>query len=272
MKVSEPSEESSKPEESSAPQTEYDKKYVGQWKSVFNTAAYSAEQIKEFKEQLGWDEYNILLSDSGTASAYGVKDNITDISGTGTWKSEGDKLVVTIDGDAVEFKYNNGRLTTDVLINAVFFEKSYNPGTDPQPSQEPEPSETSQESSQTSEPSQNTVELPDVPSDAFGVICFEVPEDWGDKKIFVNFDGVFDYDGNKNENNSKLTFYSDGVYTYTVNKYSSTNYLFNNPKFIIISATKDSGKIVQTEEIYVSRGSKLYTAEKQGRKYVLTEK
>ena len=60
--------------------------------------------------------------------------------------------------------------------------------------------------------------------------------------------------------------------TYTVNKYSATNYLFNNPRFVIISTVKGSGKVVQTEEIYVPRSSKLYTAEKQGRKYVLIEK
>ena len=262
--AAQPSEESSKPEESSSvDEPKYTAAYVGQWKSVFNTAVYSSKEIEEFKNQLNWDEFDILLSNAGTASAYSVKDNLTTIVGTGTWSSEGNIITVTIDGDAIQFTYTDGKLSTEVLADAVYFEKADGPAVDPQPSQTSEPSQTSQESSQTS------IELPEVPSDAFGVICFEVPEDWDENNLSIR---VYDYDGNKNESNARLTFYSDGVYTYTVSRYSSTNYLFNNPKFIILSTAKDSGKVVQTEEIYVARGSKLYAAEKQGRKYLLTEK
>ena len=253
--------EESKPEESSAIEKPVDTRFVGQWKTVFNTKKYSQSDIDYYKSVLGWDEFDIILSGEGNASAYSVLNNTTNIVGTGTWTSSGDAVTVTIDGDAVLFVYDNGVLTTENFGDIAWFEKNDGTGPEPQPSEVSEPSEVSQDSTP-------SFELPVVPDDAYGVICIRIPEDWDENNLSIR---VYDYDGNKNENNAKLTSAGGGIYTYTVNKYSSTDYLFNNPKFVILSTNKDTGNIVQTEEIYVPRSSKLYTAEKQGRKYVLKE-
>ena len=267
----------SKPEESSAVEAQQDARFVGQWKSVFDTKKYKPQEIEVFKSTLGWDEFDILLGFDGTASAYSITDNVTNIVGTGKWMSAGDDVSVTIDGDTIVFNYRNSVLTTSNLGDVVWFEKSDSPISDPQNSENSEPSEPSGNSevsgsSQTSEPSdtpESSYDLPFVPSDAIGVICFKVPDDWDADSLLIR---VYDYDGNKNESDAKMVPDENGIYTYTVNKYSATNYLFNNPRFVIISTVKGSGKVVQTEEIYVPRSSKLYTAEKQGRKYVLIEK
>ena len=94
---------------------------AGKWEAELNTAAYTAEQIKEYREMLGYDEFVILLNTDGSASAYQVVSGATDILGSGTWTLSGDQVAVTIDGDLETFTYENGHLNTPAYGDVVYF-------------------------------------------------------------------------------------------------------------------------------------------------------
>ena len=94
---------------------------AGKWEAELNTAAYTAEQIKEYREMLGYDEFVILLNADGSASAYQVVSGATDILGSGTWTLSGDQVAVTIDGDLETFTYENGHLNTPAYGDVAYF-------------------------------------------------------------------------------------------------------------------------------------------------------
>ena len=94
---------------------------AGKWEAELNTAAYTDEQIKEYREMLGYDEFVILLNADGSASAYQVVSGATDIFGSGTCTLSGNQVAVTIDGDLETFTYENGHLNTPAYGDVAYF-------------------------------------------------------------------------------------------------------------------------------------------------------
>ena len=97
---------------------------VGKWTSVFNTDKYSDEEISGFIEQRQWEEFDIIISEDGTASAYYITDGETEIIGNGTWSIQDSELKVTIDGDDEAFSLSDGKLYNENLLDVAWFEKN----------------------------------------------------------------------------------------------------------------------------------------------------
>ena len=83
--------------------------------------------LEEFAKLMGGDEeipeISMTLKSDGSVVAKGDLDDLSDEESTGTWKQEGDKIIITLDGKAQEFDYKDGTLTMSASGFSVTFEK-----------------------------------------------------------------------------------------------------------------------------------------------------
>ena len=83
--------------------------------------------LEEFAKLMGGDEeipeISMTLKSDGSVVAKGDLVDMSDEESTGTWKQEGDKIVITINGEAQEFDYKDGTLTMSASGFSVTFEK-----------------------------------------------------------------------------------------------------------------------------------------------------
>jgi len=83
--------------------------------------------LEEFAKLMGGDgeipEISMTLKSDGSVVAKGDLDDLSDEESTGTWKQEGDKIIITLNGEAQEFDYKDGTLTMSASGFSVTFEK-----------------------------------------------------------------------------------------------------------------------------------------------------
>ncbi|MBO4418216.1 MAG: hypothetical protein J5789_00080, partial [Oscillospiraceae bacterium] len=81
--------------------------------------------LEEFAKLMGGDEeipeISMTLKSDGSVVAKGDLVDMSDEESTGTWKQEGDKIVITINGEAQEFDYKDGTLTMSASGFSVTF-------------------------------------------------------------------------------------------------------------------------------------------------------